>query len=130
MNKQEYYDEVYEIANTLVAEAMADHDNDAKQAMEAIVDSRLHETIDGHQWIIYYSYNLSIIKHSSNVNYMIDNMGLDSAGEALQSGGLNGLHQAIAYWALYADVYELLQDKMDDYIDALDTEEEEEEEEE
>ena len=124
MNSQEYYSEVDSIAEALVAEAMVEHDNDAEQAMEAIIDSRLHETIDGHQWIIYYNYNLSIIEHSSNDDYMIDNMGLDSAGQALQSGGLNGLHQAIAYWALYADVYELLQNKMDEYVDSLDTEEE------
>ena len=129
MNYQDYYSEVDAIAEALVSEAMAEHGNDAEQAMEAIVDSRLHETIDGHQWITYYNYNLSIIEHSSNVDYMIDNMGLDSAGQALQSGGLNGLHQAIAYWALYADVYELLQDKMDEYVDSLDTEEEEDEEE-
>ena len=122
MNYQDYYSEVNAIAEALVAEAMAEHDNDAEQAMETITDSRLHETIDGHQWIIYYNYSLSIIKHSSNDDYMIDNLGLDSAGQALQSGGLNGLHQAIAYWALYADVYELLQDKMDEYVDALDAE--------
>jgi len=119
MNYQDYYSEVNAIAEALVSEAMAEHDNDAEQAMESIVDSRLHETIDGHQWVIYYNYNLSIIKHSDNVDYMIDNMGLESAGEALQSGGLNGLHQAIAYWALYADVSELLQDKMNEYIDSL-----------
>ena len=119
MNYQDYYSEVDSIAEALVSEAMAEHGNDAEQAMEHINDGRLHETIDGHQWIIYYNYNLSIIEHSSNDDYMIDNMGLDSAGQALQSGGLNGLHQAIAYWALYADVYELLQDKMDEYVDSL-----------
>ena len=123
MNYQDYYSEVNAIAEALVSEAMAEYDNDAEQAMDNINDSRLHETIDGHQWIIYYNYNLSIIKHSSNDDYMIDNLGLDSAGEALKNGGLSGLHQAIAYWALYADVYELLQDKMDDYTDALDAEE-------
>ena len=122
MNYQDYYFEVNAIAEALVSEAMAEHDNDVEQAMVNINDSRLHETIDGHQWIIYHDYNLSIIEHSSNDDYMIDNMGLDSAGQALQSGGLNGLHQAIAFWALYADVYELLQDKMDEYVDALDAE--------
>ena len=122
MNYQDYYSEVNAIAEALVSEAMAEHDNDVEQAMDNINDSRLHETIDGHQWIIYHDYNLSIIEHSSNDDYMIDNMGLDSAGQALQSGGLNGLHQAIAFWALYADVYELLQDKMDEYVDALDAE--------
>ena len=126
MNYQDYYSEVNAIAEALVSEAMAEHDNDAEQAMDSIKGSRLHETIDGHQWIIYYSYNLSIIEHSSNDDYMIDNLGLDSAGQALQSGGLNGLHQAVAYWALYADVQELLQDKMDEFFDALDAEQVEE----
>jgi len=123
MNYQEYYSEVNAIAEALVAEAMAEHDNDAEQAMEDINDSRLHETVDGHQWIIYYNYNLSIIEHSGNCDYVIDNIGIDSAGEALKNGGINGLHQAVAYWALYADVYELLQDKMDEYVDSLDSEE-------
>jgi len=123
MNCKEYYSEVGAIAEALVDEAMFEHDNDADQAMEHINDGRLHETIDGHQWVIYYNYNLSIIEHSSNDGYMIDNLGLENAAQALESGGLNGLHQAIAYWALYADVYELLQDKMDEYVDSLDTEE-------
>ena len=122
MNYQDYYSEVNAIAEALVSEAMAEHGNDAEQAMDNINDSRLHETIDGHQWIIYYSHNLSIIEHSSNDDYMIDNLGLESAGEVLQRGGLNGLHQAIAYWALYADVQQLLQDKMDEYVESIDTE--------
>ena len=122
MNYQEYYSEVNAIAEALVSEAMADHDNDAEQAMEDINDSRLHETVDGHQWVIYYNHNLSVIEHSGNSDYMIDNIGIDSAGEALKNGGLNGLHQALAYCALYADVYELLQDKMDDFVDSLESE--------
>lgn len=123
MNNHEYYAEVNAIAESLVSEAMADHDNNADSAMDDINDSRLHETIDGHQWIIYNGYNLSIIKHSSNDEYMIDNIGLDSAGEALKRGGLSGLHQAIAYWAFYADVQDILQDKMNEFLDSLDTEE-------
>ena len=58
MNYQDYYTEVNAIAEALVSEAMAEHDNDAEQAMDDINDSRLHETVDGHQWIIYYNYNL------------------------------------------------------------------------
>lgn len=119
MNYTEYYKEVNSIAEALVAEAMAYHDNDDKQAMDDIMDCRLHEAIDSHQWIIYNSYNLSITEHSSNADYMIDNMGEESTMEALKSGGLSGLRQALAYWAFYADVQELLQDKMDEFIDNL-----------
>ena len=122
MNNAEYYNEINAIAEALVSEAMAYNDNDSEQAMDDINDHCLHEVIDGHEWIIYNGYNLSVINHSSNSDYMIDNLGLDCAAEALEKNGLNGLHQAIAYWALYADVQELLQDKMDELTDTLDNE--------
>lgn len=123
MNYTEYHKEINSIAEILIAEAMAYHGNDADSAMDDITDCRLHETIDGHRWIIYNSYNLKVIENSCNDEYMIDNMGEESTVEALKSGGLSGLHQALAYWAMYADVYELLQDKMDEFIDNLDIEE-------
>ena len=77
---------------------------------EHINDNLLHETIDGHEWIIYYSYNLDVLQHSANQDYMIDNLG--GASEVLESSGLQGLHQALAYWALYADVQEAIQEKL------------------
>ena len=82
----------------------------AEAVEEAINDSILHETIDGHEWIIYYSYNLDILQHSANEDYMIDNLG--GASEVLESSGLQGLHQALAYWALYADVQEAIQEQL------------------
>lgn len=123
MNHIEYYNEVNSIAENLIAEAMAEYENDADSAMDDINDTRLFETIDSHQWIIYNSYNLKVIEYSDNDEYMIDNMGEESAGEALKNGGLSRLHQALAFWAMYADVQELLQDKMDEFIDNLDDEE-------
>lgn len=124
MNYTEYYKEVNSIAENLIAEAMAEYDNDAEQAMDDITDCRLHEAIDSHQWIIYNSYNLSIIEHSSNDEYMIDYLGVYEVEYVLHNRGLSGLHQALAYWAMYADVQELLQDKMDEFLDNLDDEEE------
>lgn len=129
MNYSEYYAEVNSIAENLIAESMADFDNNPEQAMDDINDSRLHETIDGHRWIIYNSYNLKVIEYSDNEDCMIDNLGDNEAEYILRQSGLSGLHQAIAFWAFYADVSELLQDKMDEFIDNLDIEEEEEEEE-
>lgn len=117
MTYQEYYAEVNAIAKALVTNAMADNDNNPEQAMDDINDSRLHETIDGRQWVIYNSYNLDIIKHSDNDEYMIDNLGAECAVETLESGGLIGLHQALAFWAFYADVQEVLQEKMDELAD-------------
>ncbi len=110
----EYWVEVQNIADNLVSEAMADNDNDRDKAEEDIFDSRLHETIDGHQWVIYDSYNLDVIKHSDNPNYYADNFGAKSLSTSLENG-LDTLHCHIAFWALYADVSDKLSDALDTY---------------
>ena len=115
MNNQEYWNEVNEIADIIACESMQECDNDREQAEELINDSRLHETIDGHQWVIYYSYNLDVIKHSDNADYMQDNFGAECIAASLESGGIDGLHTAMAFWALYADVQDLISDKLDQY---------------
>ena len=122
MNNQEYWNEVNEIADSIACEAMQQC-ADSRQAPsivredaeELINDSLLHETIDGHQWVIYYSYNLDVIKHSDNADYMQDNFGVEDIAASLESGGINGLHTAMAFWALYADVQDLISDKLDQY---------------
>ena len=46
---------------------------------------------------------------------MIDNLGADSAAESLKNNGLRGLHTALAYWAMYADVQEQLESAFDSF---------------
>lgn len=104
----EYHEEIKDLAKSLAQEANVSTDGDI---FEYIRDNELdHEIIDGHQWIIYYSYNLDIIECSSNDEYMQDNLGDESLGHALKDGGLNGLHQAIAFYAMLADLNEALQE--------------------
>ena len=122
MNNQEYWNEVNEIAEAIAEQAMLESDTGKQapiivreDAEELINDSLLHEAIDGHQWIIYYSYNLDVIKYSDNADYMIDNFGGDCAESILKDSGIDGLHTAMAFWALYADVQDLISDKLDQY---------------
>tara|TARA_R110000803_G_scaffold183400_1_gene245743 strand:- start:183 stop:554 length:372 start_codon:yes stop_codon:yes gene_type:complete len=119
MNNQEYYLEINNIAESIVDDAMEQKDNDRSEAEEFINDSLLHEVVDGHQWIIYYAYNLDVIGHSNNDEYMIDNFGGESLEASLKDGGLNGLHTAIAFWAMYADVQELIDTKIDEKLESL-----------
>ncbi len=118
----DYNTEINAIATNMVAEIMAETDNNKEEALEVINDYRLHETIDGHQWVIYYAYNLDVIQHSKNDEYMTDNFGNEEAGTILAEKGLNSLHTAIAFWAMYADVSELIEDKIGEYMDTLETE--------
>lgn len=115
----EYFKEVQAIATELVLEALNQSDNDSEQVMELINDGLLHEWIDGHKWVIYYAYNLPVLQHSNNAEYMVDNLGEDSAASTLKEGGLSGLHCALAFWAMYADIQDILSDTMDDVIDTI-----------
>jgi hypothetical protein len=117
----EYWKEVSALAEMIVSEAADTFDRDT--VLEKIRDVLLHETIDGHQWIIYYAYNLSVLEHSDNSDYMVDNLGAESAGEVLKDSGLSGLHSALAFWALYADVQDHIDSALDEYESNLESEE-------
>lgn len=105
----EYYKEINSIAASLLEEAKENYPEDP---MEWINDEGLHQEIDNHSWIIYNAYHLSILQHSSNAEAAIDE-GLLDAEYSLKKGGLSGLHQALAFWAMYRDVQEVLQDAED-----------------
>ena len=121
MNSQQYWKEITEIAEQLVWYAMNEYEdeNNREAAEEVINDSLLHETIDGHQWVIYYTHSLDVMKYSGNTDYLIENFGAEDAGNILAEGGIESLHQAIAFWAMYCDVQEKLEQAFDNYIERL-----------
>ena len=115
MTYKEYWKEVRDIASSLVSEAMTDCENDRNDALESIYDRGLHETIDGHEWVIYYSHNLDVIRHSDNEDYYEQNFGGDCIKTDLERGGIDGLHVAMAFWCMYADVSDCIETAMDEY---------------
>jgi hypothetical protein len=112
----EYNQEIQSIAYSLVESAFNEYDEveTREDAEELINDTLLHETIDGHQWVIYYSYNLDVIKYSDNEDYYSDNFGAESLASSLEQG-LDTLHCHIAFWCMYADVQENLDAAFDKY---------------
>ena len=124
ITSSQYCNEIQSLAVSIAEDAMAYCANNREEAEELINDSLLHETIDGHQWIIYYAYNLDVYQYSRNSDYYIDNFGGDDAAFVLKEKGLDGLHQALAFWSLYADV----QDKIDEALDGVESNIEESEE--
>jgi hypothetical protein len=59
----------------------------------------LHETLDGHQWVIYTHQARQVIVHSDNPNYMIEEFGLEPGDHFM-------FDERRAYWAMYADIME------------------------
>ena len=117
ITEKKYNKEVQSIAQCIVNDNKADYE-DSEALEEAINDTLLHEAIDSHMWIIYYYYNLDVYQHSDNRDYYMDNLGGDCMVESLKQGGLQGLHQALAFWCLYADVQEALSGILTEMNDA------------
>jgi len=113
MNNQEYWTEIKDTASLIIWSAINEYDSDKTRDSinDLIYDNVLPNCIENHQWVIYYGYNLDVIKHTDNLDYMSDNMGDDMLAESLRTGGLSGLHQALCYWSMYADVMEYITDE-------------------
>ena len=118
-----YWKEIQASAESLAREAMEQTDGDREAAEYLINDSMLHEYVDGHQWIMYNEYNLDVIKFSDNADYYVDNFGADCAGDELKTNGLSGLHTAIAFWCMYADIADRVSDALDDVESELENDE-------
>ena len=114
ISSQDYFTEVNELAKSVFDEVMQEHDQDMYSAEDHFYD-RLHETIDGHEWVIYNHYNLQVLQHASNPEAMIDELGAGSVGHSLSEGGLSTLHMHLALWALKEDVNEALQSLIEDW---------------
>lgn len=116
MTNNEYWTEIADTAESLVAEAMDYCDHDRRAAEEYIHDRALFEAIDGHQWIIYNGYNLEVLQHSDNADYFEACIG--GADEILREGGIDKLLEVMAFYAMYADVQDRLDDAFDAYSEA------------
>ena len=128
ITSSQYWNEVQSLAVSIVEDAMLHCDNNREEAEELINDSLLHKTIDRHQLVIYYAYNLDVYQYSGNSDYYIDNFGWDDAAYILKEKGLDGLHQALAFWSLYADVQDKIGEALDGVESNIDEQDEETEE--
>lgn len=112
-----YWAEVSALASSIASDAL--QASGSRDEAEDLINDYILETTDGHQWVIYNSYNLEVYRHSDNPNYYLDNFGHEDAGLVIANRGLEGLHQVIAFWCMYADV----QDKISAALDDLGAEE-------
>ncbi len=117
ITRSAYYDEIRSIAANIAEEALDACHWDREAAEEDINDSRLHETIDGHQWVIYTAYNLDVLRHSESADAYTDNFGTADAGHVLKDRGIDGLHAVMAYCAMEQDVQNILSDALDEAIE-------------
>ena len=104
ITKKQYQQEVEALAEQISSESLK-YDRDICEV--------LHETIDGHQWVIYYAYHDDVLKHSEQdaEEIMASNFGTEYMGEVVKEGGLGRLKTLLAFTALEGDVMDSLHDK-------------------
>ena len=104
----EYHKEINDLAESLYSEALEQNDNDHELATEAVHDHLLHETVDGHQWVIYTYSNELVEQFSANAEAFKDVYDNESIGALVADQGLDGLKPIIAYFAMYQDLTEAI----------------------
>ena len=119
ITSSQYWNEVEALATQIAQDAMSSCDNSRDEAEELITDSLMHETIGAHQWVIYNAYSLDVLQYSGNSDRYVDEFGVEDAAIVLKERGLDGLHQSLAFWALYADVQEKISEALDEIEESL-----------
>ena len=103
MNYSEYHEEITSIVETILEDARSYCDS-AREAEEHVAQS-LHETIDGHSYIIYTHEAMMVLQHSSNEDAFFEE-GMDSSGWESYSDVVTQL----AFFAMRQDVLEAMPD--------------------
>ncbi len=86
---RQYWNEINSIVDETFQEA---------REHQTIPIEHLHETIDGHQWVIYTAYAFDVLKHSDNGDYSAEQFGAESL---VKDGQTNWA--VMVYGAMYGD---------------------------
>lgn len=105
----EYRKEIEELATCLVDDAIDaleyDKEEITRESVEDIImDSLLHETIDGHQWVIYYAYNDEVLTHTEFPEAYQDVYSNEDLGQLVAEKGFDSAKMVMAFYAMYNDV--------------------------
>ena len=104
LTEREYNDEIRSICTSAYEEYEAAHEEKSKPADPSEwVYEWLHETIDGHQYVIYTYLNTQVLTHSSN-----ENAYWDQFDETPQASCYSQLMATLAFCAMQADVMALI----------------------
>ena len=103
IKNHDYWKEIREIASDLIKDIRVENPAFNDDDLLDECHDRLYGIIDNHEWVIYHGNNLSVLEHSNNREFMVEHFGDDDVAQVLKEKGINGLHSALAYWAMFAD---------------------------
>ena len=102
-NQLEYYNEIADISRDTWREVLEESNGDKDQASD-LMQARVLDIIDGHQWVIYTHYHDQVLRYSTNSEAYLDVYDNDALGDLVRDKGVDALNMAMAYFAMQADV--------------------------
>jgi hypothetical protein len=96
MTKAEYYNEIKSLAEYFSI------GGDWQEEIGGKRSDAIHEVIDSHQFVIYYSKAADVIHHSGNSNAMFEELG------AQEIDDIDTLNTQAAFFAMVADIWEAI----------------------
>lgn len=112
ITQSSYNEEIEGLASNIAEELLEEYET--REEAEDYVYDRIHETIDGHQWVIYYAYNNDVLKYSDNDEAYKDVYDNESLGAIVSEQGVDSLGTVMAYFAMSQDVSEAMDKAFDD----------------
>ena len=111
ITQQSYTKEITDLAYDIATELLDEHDS-REEAEEAAYD-RIHETVDGHEWVIY-TYQAGLVPDfSSNYDAYRDCYCNEDIGAIVSEKGLDAVKPVIAYFAMTQDISEQMEQAFD-----------------
>jgi len=101
----DYWQEIDRLADDIIEEA--------QEYGEDIFDAT-HQAVDGHQWVIYYSYNDYVIRHAGNGDAWEDCYSPEDIGRVVVEHGMTGARSHQAFFAMREDVSDAVYRLMDE----------------
>lgn len=118
--QQEYYQSMKQIAQEVFDNAVESFPDNKDRLHDEAFDN-LHQAVDGNYWVIYTHAAMDALRVSKNDDAIFDQ------GEGLGDvSSMSEVYTKAAYWTVYQDVSEELQELIDNYEVPEEAEEEEE----
>ena len=111
ITRASYRKEIRDLASNILEEVFTDDPDQSDSDFDEAVRERVWETADGHQWIIYYHYNIEVLRYSDNDDALFMMYGPQSFD------GYQDALMKMANAAFYEDLSEAVGDPSEYYSD-------------
>ncbi len=107
LSRKDYQAGINEIALDLWNKALKDANGDKDKAFD-LVRSFIHQAVDGHVWVNNNCYHNLVLHHSNNYSAYENINDNELIGELVAEQGVDGLHMAMTYHAIDADIFDAI----------------------